>query len=367
MESNNGHPQPRVADEESCWQAILARDASRDGTFDYGVRSTGVYCRPSCPSRRPRRRGVVFFPLPEVAEQCGYRPCRRCRPRQVEAADPHVEIVRRTCRHIEANLEGPLTLADLAGQADLSPCHLQRVFKRITGITPRQYADACRLGRLKARLRERRTVTMALYEAGYGSSSRLYERASSHLGMTPATYQRGGPATHIRYTIASCPLGRILLAATERGICGVCLGENDTELERSLTEEFPAAEVQRADSDLKPWLDQILAHLHGLQPHLDLPLDVRATAFQWRVWQELRAIPYGSTRSYQEVARALGQPQAARAVARACATNPVAIIIPCHRVVRGDGSLGGYFWGLGRKRILLEQEQRHAPSSEPEA
>lgn len=202
---------------------------------------------------------------------------------------------------------------------------------------------------------------MALYEAGYGSSSRLYERASTQLGMTPGTYQRGGPATYIRYTTASCPLGRILLASTERGICAVCLGEDDDSLTRSLAKEFPAAEAQRADSELKPWLDQILAHLNGRQPHLDLPLDVRATAFQWRVWQELRAIPYGSTRSYQEVATALGQPTAARAVARACATNPVAIIVPCHRVVRGDGGLGGYFWGLERKRILLDQERQHAP------
>jgi AraC family transcriptional regulator of adaptative response/methylated-DNA-[protein]-cysteine methyltransferase len=363
MESKD-YPLPRVADEDACWQAVLSRDAHRDGTFVYGVRSTGVYCRPSCPSRRPRRGGVVFFPLPEVAERCGYRPCRRCRPGQVEAVDPHVEIVRRMCRHIEANLEEPLRLTDLAEQTALSSCHLQRVFKRITGITPRQYTDACRLGRLKSRLRQRRTVTMALYEAGYGSSSRLYERASSQLGMTPATYQRDGPATHIRYTIASCALGRILLAATERGICAVCLGDADDGLEQSLASEFPVASTCRADNDLKPWLDQILAHLHGHQPHLDLPLDVRATAFQWRVWQELRAIPYGCTRTYQEVARALGQPQAARAVARACATNPVAILVPCHRVVRGDGTLGGYFWGLERKRLLLEQEQRHAPEGD---
>jgi AraC family transcriptional regulator of adaptative response/methylated-DNA-[protein]-cysteine methyltransferase len=271
--------------------------------------------------------------------------------------DPHIELVRRTCRHIEANLEGPLTLAALGAHAGISPGHLQRLFKRVTGISPRQYADACRLGVLKARLKERRTVTMALYEAGYGSSSRLYERASAQLGMTPATYGRGGRHTHIRYAAADCPLGRLLLAATDRGICALYLGDRDGPLEEALGREFPEAQRRRDDAGLSAWLAELLVHLKGRRPHLELPLDVQATAFQWRVWQELRAIPYGGTRTYTQIAERLGQPTAARAVARACATNPVSVVIPCHRVVRGDGSLGGYRWGLARKQALLDQEK----------
>jgi AraC family transcriptional regulator of adaptative response/methylated-DNA-[protein]-cysteine methyltransferase len=303
---------------------------------------------------------VSFYPLPEAAAHAGYRPCRRCRPDQAVAADPHVEVVRATCRHIEANLEGPLTLADLGARADFSPAHLQRVFKRITGITPRHYADACRLGLLKARLKERGTVTMALYEAGYGSSSRLYERASAQLGMTPATYKRGGHAVRIRYSLIDSPLGRLLLAATDRGLCALYLEADDAALAAELRREYPAAEVGRDDDGLSAWAAEVVSHLRGQQPHLDLPLDVRATAFQWRVWQELRAIPYGSTRTYQEIAEKLGHPTAARAVARACATNPVSVVIPCHRVVRGDGGLGGYRWGLERKRALLDREQGRA-------
>jgi AraC family transcriptional regulator of adaptative response/methylated-DNA-[protein]-cysteine methyltransferase len=274
-------------------------------------------------------------------------------------SDAHVALVHDICRHIEANLEAPLTLADLGRYAGLSPQHLQRTFKRVTGISPRQYADACRLGRLKSRLRERRTVTMALYEAGYGSSSRLYERSASQLGMTPGTYQHGGRSMDICYTLADCPLGRLLLAATERGVCAVYLGDTDAPLEAALTREYPAARLSRDDGLPGPWLAELLEHLRGERPHLDLPLDVQATAFQWRVWQELRRIPYGSTRTYQEIAARLGQPTAARAVARACATNPVSVVVPCHRVVRGDGGLGGYRWGLDRKRQLLDQECDH--------
>jgi AraC family transcriptional regulator of adaptative response/methylated-DNA-[protein]-cysteine methyltransferase len=337
---------------------VLAHDAGRDGTFVYAVRSTGVYCRPSCPSVRPRRAQVVFFPVPEAAERFGFRPCRRCRPRQARAADPHVALVRSACRYMEDNLETSLTLAALGKNLGLSPAHFQRIFKRITGISPRQYADACRLGRLKTRLKDRQTVTTALYEAGYGSTSRLYERASSHLGMTPATYQRGGRNTRIRFSVVACPLGRLLLAGTDRGVCAVYLGDADGPLEATLRQEFPAAEVARDDAGLNEWAAAVVDHLRGGQPHLDLPLDVQATAFQWRVWQELRAIPYGSTRSYRAVAEALGQPSAARAVARACATNPVSVVIPCHRVVREDGGLGGYRWGLPRKQALLAQEQQ---------
>src|SRR5262245_28796064 len=256
--------------------------------------------------------------------------------------DDLVERVRRVCEHIEANLEEPLPLAKLANEAGLSPKHFQRVFKRITGVSPRQYVDACRLDRLKAGLKQRRTVTMAMMEAGYGSSSRLYERAASQLGMTPRAYQRGGLKVRVLYTLADCPLGRLLLAATERGVCAVSIGDRDRDLEKFLRREFPAATLERDDEVLRTWLEALLAHLAGAQPHLDLPLDVRATAFQRRVWEELCRIPYGETRSYQEVAAAIGQPTAVRAVARACATNPVAVVIPCHRVIRSDGSLGGY-------------------------
>jgi AraC family transcriptional regulator of adaptative response/methylated-DNA-[protein]-cysteine methyltransferase len=280
-------------------------------------------------------------------------------------AGPHVETIQALCRYIETHLEEQLTLEVLAAQAGLSPFHLQRTFKRLTGITPRQYADACRLGRLKERLRESNNVTTALYEAGYGSSSRLYERSAAQLGMTPGDYRKGAPAATIRYTLAACPLGLLLLAGTDRGVCAVYLGDTDGPLEEALTEEFPKAQMERDDEGLRPWVVPVLEHLDGHRPHLDLPLDVQATAFQWRVWAELRKIPYGSTRTYGEVAGALGQPTAARAVARACATNPVSVIIPCHRVVREDGGLGGYRWGLSRKQALLEQEKGSAtPKSE---
>jgi AraC family transcriptional regulator of adaptative response/methylated-DNA-[protein]-cysteine methyltransferase len=363
MRDGNGQA---AADEDGRWQAVLARDAAADGAFVYAVRSTGVYCRPSCPAARPRRGQVVFFRVPELAEQRGYRPCRRCRPRDAGDGDPQVARVRDVCRHIQTNLEGPLTLDALGARAGLSPAHLQRVFKRVTGITPRQFADACRLGRLKTRLRERRTVTMAMVEAGYGSSSRLYERASAQLGMTPATYRRGGPAVAIRYAVAPCALGQVLLAGTQRGVCAVYLGDDPAALERALRAEYPAADIApAADGGLRPWLKELLEHLAGQRPHLELPLDVQATAFQWRVWEELRRIPYGGTRTYAEVAAAIGRPTAARAVARACATNPVSVVIPCHRVVRGGGGLGGYRWGLGRKAALLAKEKERAETSKP--
>ncbi len=288
-------------------------------------------------------------------------------PAGADTADPHLETVRAACHYIAGHLEEPLTLSVLGEQVGLSPAHLQRVFKRVTGISPRQYADACRLGRLKARLKTRRTVTMAMLEAGYGSSSRLYERAAHQLGMTPATYRRGGRGMQIRYTLVDSPLGRLLLAGTERGVCAVCLGDADRPLEENLRAEYAAAQVQRDDETLRPLAAEMVEHLSGQRPHLDLPLDVQATAFQWRVWQELQAIPYGETRTYREVAAAVGHPTAVRAVARACATNPVAVIVPCHRVVRTDGGLGGYRWGLARKQALLDQERKAAEAVKPGA
>ncbi|GIL08513.1 MAG: hypothetical protein BroJett033_0240 [Chloroflexota bacterium] len=269
---------------------------------------------------------------------------------------PQAELVHQLCRYIDANLEERLTLADLGAHAGLSPYHLQRVFKRVLGITPRQYTQARRLEAFKAHVRGGGTVTAALYNAGYGSSSRLYENANEQLGMTPATYGKGGEGMRIHYTIVSCPLGNLLVAATRRGVCAVSLGDTPAYLEAELRADYPAAEIARDDTDLGEWVAALTAYLEGQEPRLDLPLDVQATAFQWRVWQALRAIPAGETRTYGEIARSIGSPQAARAVGSACANNPVALIIPCHRAVRGDGSLGGYRWGLARKESLLEQE-----------
>jgi len=341
------------------WEAVLARDRRMDGAFVFGVRSTHIYCRPSCPSRRPRRERVVFFPVPEAAESCGFRACLRCRPQDAAAADPSIAWARRLCREIEA--AGGAPLEALARKAGVSPHHLQRTFKRVVGISPREYAEALRLRAVKVRLKRGDAVTEALYEAGFGSSSRLYESAGARLGMTPATYRRGGRGMRIQYTIADSPLGRLLVGATDRGVSAVCLHDDDRALEKALREEYPEAEIRRDDAERGPWVEAILAHLAGRQPHLDLPIDVQATAFQWQVWEALRRIPYGETRTYAEVARALGRPTATRAVARACATNRVALVIPCHRVVGKGGSLTGYRWGTERKRALLDREQGRRP------
>ena len=345
-------------EEERYWQAVQDRDGSFDGSFVFGVRSTGIYCRPSCPARRPGREQVTFFVLPEAAEADGFRACLRCRPSEATRSELHMELVERVCRLIEESLdEGPVTLTGLSEQVHLSPYHLQRTFKRIMGITPRQYAEAIRLDRLKAQLKEGESVTGAMYAVGYGSSSRLYERAPGQLGMTPSDYVRGGQQVRISYTLAECPLGKLLVAATEKGICAVLLGDSEEQLEEMLCSEYPDADTERDHSALGSWVADIIAHLEGEQSHLDMPLDVRATAFQWKVWQALREIPYGSTRSYSEIAQAIGHPSAARAVARACATNRAALVIPCHRVVREDGDLGGYRWGVERKRSLLARER----------
>ncbi|HET6572319.1 MAG TPA: methylated-DNA--[protein]-cysteine S-methyltransferase [Fimbriiglobus sp.] len=273
------------------------------------------------------------------------------------AAPEVVRQVEQVCRHIRENPEPPPSLTELAALVDLSPGHLQRVFKRVAGVSPKQYADACRVDRLKAGLRSHPTVTTAMLEAGYGSSSRLYEQAASRLGMTPRAYQKGGPAAVVRFTVGRCDLGRVLLAATEKGVCAVSLGDDAAGLEAWLRAEFPAATVERADAALRGWLQALLDHLAGELPHPALPLDVRGTAFQRRVWEELRKIPVGETRTYAQVAAALGRPAAVRAVARACATNPVSVLTPCHRVVGSDGSLRGYRWGVERKKKLLEREK----------
>lgn len=339
------------------WEAVRSGDGRFDGLFVYAVRSTGVYCKPSCPSRRPRRGQVSFFSSCEEAEAGGFRACRRCQPRAPRGHDPSAETVMRVCAHIEAREGEAVTLEELGRAVGSSPHHVQRTFKRLTGITPRQYASALRLRRFKAKVKEGRGVAEALYDSGYGSSSRLYERVSERMGMTPASYRRGGRGMSIIYTTAGCDLGRLLVAATERGVCSVRFGDTDMELEAELAAEYPAAELRRDGGRLDDFVGALLRHLGGSVAALELPLDVRATTFQSRVWEELRRIPYGETRSYAEVARSLGRPTATRAVARACAANPVALVNPCHRVVRGDGGLSGYRWGVGRKRALLARER----------
>lgn len=355
---------PAIMNNPELWNAVLSRDASQDGSFVFAVRSTGIYCRPSCPARRPRREQVSFFQLPEAAEQAGFRACRRCHPRRAPTADPQIELVRRICHAIDEHDEEPLTLKTLktlSATTGVSAHHLQRTFKDVMGITPRQYAESRRLDQFKSRVKSGASVTDAMYDAGYGSSRGLYEKSSAQLGMTPATYGRGGRGMRIIYTIAGCPLGRVLVAATERGVCSVALGDSDSELTTSLFAEYPNASIDSRDTVVSPslnlWLSKVLEHLSGKNPRIDLPLDIQATAFQWRVWEELQRIPLGSTRSYQQIAQAIGKPKAVRAVASACAGNHVALVVPCHRVIREDKHLGGYRWGLKRKRKLLESEQ----------
>ena len=342
-----------------CLAAVALHDGRMDGSFVYAVRSTGIYCRPSCPSRRPHTRQILFFVEPEAAERAGFRACLRCHPRQAHRS-PQADLVRRVCGEIEGNTDGSVSLRSLAEHAGLSPTHLQRTFRLAMGITPRQYADALRVARLKSELRKGKDVTTALHEVSYGSASRLYEKSDAHLGMTPATYRRGGRGMNISYTIAPCSLGRVLVAATERGISAVYLGDRDSDLVAALRKEYPHAEIRCGSGEHSKWVRAIVRHLAGSNPRLNLPTDVVATAFQRRVWEALRSIPLGATRTYAEVARSIGQPGAIRAVARACATNPAAIVVPCHRVVRTDGTLAGYRWGAERKRSLLERERRAA-------
>ena len=337
------------------WQAVLARDARQDGRFVFAVSSTGVYCRPSCPAKRPRRENVTFFVRPAEAEKAGYRACLRCRPKAA-GASLQAELVKAVCRHIEQHLDEPITLARLGQAFHQSPFHLQRSFKAVLGITPRAYAESCRVNQLKRNLRSGHSVTRAMYDAGYSSSSRLYERATSHLGMTPDKYRRGAVAAPIRYSCTDSPLGRMLVAATDKGICAIQFADSDSELEHGLRHEFPFAIRRRDDAYLRSWKQQLLRQMHGRMANPSLPLDIQATAFQRRVWDYLQSIPFGSTRSYGEVAKAIGEPMAARAVARACATNPVAVAIPCHRVDREDGEMGGYRWGKERKMKLLRLE-----------
>lgn len=338
------------------WKALAARDAAADGTFVYGVTSTGVYCRPSCPSRRPRADRVKFFDTGAAARQEGFRPCKRCKPDQVDVGVPGMEAVRRASAYLAAHADEAVTLARLGRVAAMSPHHLQRRFKALVGVSPREFQAACRADRLRASLRRGSDVTTAIYEAGYGSPSRVYESGAAR-GMSPSAYRKHGAGMQIAYSIVFSPFGRLLVGTTMNGVCAVKLGDSDEALARSLREEYHAAEIREGEPARAEWVRAIVRHLEGQAPALDLPIDVQATAFQWKVWRALQAIPYGETRPYAEVARSIGQPRAVRAVARACATNPVAVVVPCHRVVQTGGGLGGYRWGVARKERLLALEK----------
>ena len=332
----------------------MARDARQDGRFVFAVRTTGIYCRPSCPSRRPRRDSVEFFADPRQAERAGYRACLRCKPTEVSSQAKAVMQARK----LLDEAEGVLTLTELSKRVRVSPFHLQRLFKRATGLSPREYQSARRMQQVKHGLRKGDDVTTALYDAGFGSPSRLYEKSQQQLGMTPGIYRRGGVGVTVQYAVVPSPLGRMLVAATPRGLCAVRFGEGASALERELRTEFHAATLVRDETALRPYVGPLLANLLGEDVTIELPLDVRATAFQMKVWEALREIPAGETRSYSEVAKAIGDPKAVRAVARACASNPVALAVPCHRVVRSDGELAGYRWGLQRKKKLLKLESQ---------
>lgn len=347
--------------ENELWRIVSERDRSWSGRFVFGVASTGIFCRPGCPARMPLRHNVTFFRSAIEAEAAGYRACKRCRPLEFEPAE--AKLARRACALLEEHMEENLNLEDLASRLELSPSHFQRTFTRVIGLSPKQYADALRTQRLKNELRRGESVTEALYTAGYGSSSRLYEKANQRLGMTPATYRRGGEGARIAYSLVASSLGTVLVARTARGVCAIKIGDDAAALRAELEAEFPLADIREEAEECR-YVEAILRHLEGGTPYeLSLPLDVRATAFQWRVWNLIKGIPYGATRSYGDLARELGNPGASRAVARACATNPVALVIPCHRVVPAAGGEGGYRWGIGRKHQLLEQEHERAEAT----
>lgn len=353
-------------EQDRLWEAFLSRDRGLDGTFVCGVRSTGIYCRPTCPARRPRRSQVRFFVSPEEARRAGFRACLRCLP---DRSETDGDLARAACEFIDDYIDLHCTVpgtAELVATLGLTPARLQRLFRRETGLTPSQYARGRRMERFKVRVREGESVSGAAYDAGFSSSSRLYENAGQQLGMTPATYRKGGAGAVIRYVATDSALGGLLLAATTAGICAVKLGDDAPVLVAELEVEFPSATLvpivtgddAPENLDLRGWVAALQEYLEGGRLDIDLPLDVLATAFQWRVWGQLQAIPAGKTRTYQQMAADLDHPTASRAVGRACATNPVAPIIPCHRALRKDGGLAGYRWGLERKEALLEMERR---------
>ncbi len=344
------------------WETIVRRDEGARGDFVYGVVTTGIYCRPGCASRLPNRENVRFYDTWQMAEAAGLRPCKRCTPRETEApADPGRDAVLEACRLIESADHAP-SLRELAERVGYSPYHFQRLFKQIVGVSPKQYAMEKRLDRVRTGLQDEASVTDAIYDAGYESTSRFYVTDAPALGMKPSEYRNGGEGIVIRYAVAPCYLGFVLVAATDQGICRIDLGASPGALEARLRADFPEAELRTEDPDLETMVNEVIAMLEAPDRGLSLPLDIQGTAFQRRVWTALREIPAGATASYAEIATRIGNPKAARAVAQACASNHVAVAIPCHRVVRSDGGLGGYRWGLDRKRAILERE---AAGSDP--
>jgi AraC family transcriptional regulator, regulatory protein of adaptative response / methylated-DNA-[protein]-cysteine methyltransferase len=343
------------ATDQDRWAAVLRRDPGADGAFYYSVRTTGVYCRPTCAARAPRQENVAFHLSRDDAERQGFRPCKRCRPDEPALAQRHAAAVAEACRTIEEADAAP-SLGALAAAAGMSAYHFHRVFKSLAGVTPREYAAAHRAQRVRTELSRSDTVTEAIYGAGFNSNGRFYAVSSDILGMTPTDYRSGGNRTVIRFAIAECSLGSVLVAATDRGVCSILLGDEPEALLRDLQDRFPRAKLIGSDGDFEGIVSAVVGMVDAPAHGLALPLDVRGTAFQQRVWQALRAVPAGSTATYTEIAERIGAPKAVRAVAQACASNPIAIAIPCHRVVRTDGALSGYRWGVERKRALLERE-----------
>jgi AraC family transcriptional regulator of adaptative response/methylated-DNA-[protein]-cysteine methyltransferase len=349
--------QTTISDDDA-WRAVTARDVRFDGRFVTAVRSTGIFCRPSCTARHPLRKNVQFFATPAEAEAAGFRACLRCKPKESTVEPSSTAAVERAREYLDSHASETVSLNTLARRAGLSPSHLQRSFKQLLGVSPKEYQDARRVGQFKKRLRAGDTVSRATYEAGFGSSSRVYERADELLGMTPASFRKGGAGLRIAYSIAPTPIGRVLVATTERGVCMVTIGANNDELVKALRADFPNATLERSDDEHETWVRAVIASVSDPSRATShrIPLDVDGTAFQWSVWKALQEIPVGERRTYTEVAKAIGRPKAARAVARACATNRVAVVIPCHRVVREGGDLSGYRWGVERKRKLLDRE-----------
>jgi AraC family transcriptional regulator of adaptative response/methylated-DNA-[protein]-cysteine methyltransferase len=338
------------------WAALVGRDPKSDGQFFYSVKTTGVFCRPSCGARTPRPENVAFHPTVRAAEEAGFRACLRCQPSGATRAEENARKVAALCQYIDRT-DPPPTLEALARHVGWSVYHLHRVFRAVTGLTPKAYAEARRDERMRASLAQSRTVTQAIYDAGFNSSGRFYEKADRVLGMKPDHYRTGGARTQIRFAIGQCSLGAILVAASSRGVCAILLGDDPTQLAHDLEDRFPRAELLGSCADFEQWVARVVGFVEAPRLGLDLPLDVRGTAFQERVWQALRKVPVGTTVTYTEIAQKLGSPRAVRAVAQACAANPIAVAIPCHRVVRADGELAGYRWGVERKRTLLSRER----------
>jgi AraC family transcriptional regulator of adaptative response/methylated-DNA-[protein]-cysteine methyltransferase len=350
---------PLSSRDDARWAAVVARDASFAGQFYIAVKTTGVYCRPGCPARLAKRANVRFFDTRDEAERAGFRPCKRCKPGEPALAELHAEKVAQACRLIEAAEETP-KLDALAETVGLSPYHFHRIFKQAVGVTPKAYSIAHRNKRVRAGLPKSDTVTAAIYDAGFNSNGRFYANASEVLGMAPAEFREGGAGQDIRFAIRECSLGLILIAASEKGVCAILFGDDPDELQRDLQDQFPRARLIGGDKSFEDLTAKVIAFVESPGEGLDLPLDIRGTAFQHRVWDALRRIPAGSTASYAEIARKIGKPKAVRAVARACATNRIAVAIPCHRVIGSDGSLTGYRGGIERKRALLAREVKKA-------